>query len=492
MTGGILNTGSAISDQQGMMNASSQGPIICDLDGSLTSTDTLHESFLKLIRESGLRSIWAVARSLRSSRAAMKRHIADRAMPNPALLPYNENVLDFLNEQANSGRAVWLATAADQRIAEAVAAHLGIFERVIATNGAENIKGQKKLDAIRSVVGEDASFAYVGDSRSDVPIWKNASQRVGVFAGGRRPGWASDIAFDSIVARRSRLGDLVRLIRPHQWLKNMLLFVPLILSHQLTDVDKLTSVIMGFVAFCCAASSVYIFNDLLDIEADRNHPSKSSRPLAAGYVAIPRALLTAAVLLAVSCSLAWFVRPMYLGIILGYMLVTSMYSYTLKRRLLVDVLCLAALYSLRIFAGGIAATVEVSKWLLAFSVFFFLSLGFAKRYAELYQQPEDDLIEKRRNYTREDMTAVSQAGIACGMVSVLVFVLYLQDSAHEELYQRSELLWLVAPLMLYWILRLWFYAFRGALHQDPVVFAATDRITHLIGVIVALLLWFAS
>jgi 4-hydroxybenzoate polyprenyltransferase len=408
------------------------------------------------------------------------------------MLPYNEEVLNYLREAQESGRAVWLVTAADRRIADAVAAHLGLFDRVIATDRAMNIKGKNKLAAIREAAGATMPFAYVGDHRSDLAVWEGASEKIGVFPEGKAPAWASNISFDRVLARRRRSRDLLRLMRPHQWLKNLLVFAPLFLSHQLTAVDKWINVGLGFVAFCCAASSVYIFNDLLDIEADRAHVEKSARPLAAGEVPIPTALVFATLLFILALGVALVVSPAYLGIIVCYMLVTSLYSYDLKRRLLVDVLCLAALYSLRIFAGGIAAEVEVSKWLLGFATFFFLSLGFAKRYAELYHQPEDVGTSKRRNYTREDMPAVSQAGLACGMVSVLVFVLYLQDSASEELYPHSEFLWLVAPLMLYWILRLWFHASRGGLHQDPVVFAITDRITRLIGVLVAALLWIAS
>jgi 4-hydroxybenzoate polyprenyltransferase len=463
------------------------------LDGTLVSTDTLHESLLKAIRTHGVSLIPRLISNLPRSRGAFKGFVAEFALPFAATLPYNPEVLAYLQEARASGREVWLVTAAHQRIADVVAAHLQLFDRVIATAGDVNIKGPNKVLAIRSALGDASPFAYLGDSRSDLAIWGKASERVGVFPSGCVPRWASRVTFDRVITRASRPLELLRLMRPHQWLKNLLLFVPLFLAHRWGEVGDLLSVGRAIASFCAAASAVYILNDLLDIEADRAHPTKSARPLASGQVGITTAMGAATLLLAVSGLLAFSIGAAFGAVIIAYLAVTTIYSFHLKQLLLLDVFCLAGLYATRIFAGGVAVGAEVSNWLLAFAMFFFLSLGFAKRFAELYDQPPAAALNaKRRDYSRGDMATVMTAGISSGTVSVLVFVLYLQSQASLTLYPRQQLLWLIAPLLLYWVLRLWFFASRGSLHQDPVVFAATDRVTALVGVVIAAVVVVAS
>jgi 4-hydroxybenzoate polyprenyltransferase len=448
---------------------------------------------VKAIRTHGISLLPRLISNLPRSRRAFKGFVAEHALPFAATLPYNPEVLAYLQEARASGREVWLVTAAHQRIADVVAAHLRLFDRVIATAGDVNMKGPNKVLAIRSALGDASRFAYLGDSRSDLAIWGKASERVGVFPSGCVPRWASRVTFDRVITRASRPLELLRLMRPHQWLKNLLLFVPLFLAHRWGEVGDLLSVGRAIASFCAAASAVYILNDLLDIEADRAHPTKSARPLASGQVGITTAMGAATLLLAVSGLLAFSIGAAFGAVITLYLAVTTIYSFILKRLLLLDVFCLAGLYATRIFAGGVAVGTEVSNWLLAFAMFFFLSLGFAKRFAELYDQTDiASLNGKRRDYSRGDMGMVMTAGVSSGTVSVLVFVLYLQSQASLTLYPRQQLLWLIAPLLLYWILRLWFFASRGALHQDPVVFAATDRVTALVGVVIAAVVVVAS
>ena len=277
------------------------------------------------------------------------------------------------------------------------------------------------------------------------------------------------------------------MLRPHQWAKNLLLFVPIFTSHTV-DLTLWLSALVGFVAFCLTASSVYILNDLVDLQADRRHESKRRRPLAAGVVSIPFGAATAAVLLAVAAALTALLPIPFGLVLLLYFLLTTAYSFFLKRKLLVDVLCLAALYTLRIHAGGAATGIPTSPWLNAFSMFLFLSLAYVKRFTEVAAQPESPLIERirGRGYMPVDLDLIRVSGVASGFMSVLVFCLYINAPETVGLYRHPERLWLACPVMLYWISRVFFLTQRGQMPDDPVVFALKDRISLLSGILVLL------
>lgn len=459
-------------------HAGSAVPLVVDLDHSLVMTDTLWESVVKLVRDRGPLALLPAASALRRGRESFKSYLADRVLPDASRLPYHPGVLEQIEAARAQGRPVWLVSAADQRIVHAVASHLGGFDQALGSTRATNLKGAAKLDAIQQLTGGGA-FEYLGDHPSDLAIWRSASASHAVLPKGEVPSWAAGIEF---ATRHDRLGgtlDLFRAIRPHQWVKNILVLLPLVMAHKLMDFSLWPAVVAAFFAFCFGASAVYLINDLLDLEADRAHRSKCNRPLAAGRLAIPRALLLAGVLAVLSLGLAAAVSPGMFGIVVLYLAVTTLYSVDLKRRLLVDVLTLAGLYTLRLVAGGVAVGVVVSPWLMSFSVFFFLGLALVKRYVEL------KAIEKAgqfrtvgRDYTPADLPMVGSAGLASGYLAVLVFTLYISQSPMAtRLYERPQVLWLVAPLLLYWITRLWFIAHRGELEDDPIVFALKDKVS---------------
>jgi 4-hydroxybenzoate polyprenyltransferase len=286
---------------------------------------------------------------------------------------------------------------------------------------------------------------------------------------------------------------LIRLLRPHQWIKNLLLFVPIALNHRQHDPPDVIPVALGFLAFCLGASAGYILNDWKDRESDRHHPLKCHRPLASGSVAPALAVALAALLLIAAFAVAILLPPGF-PILLGlYLIVTALYSLWFKTRLLLDVFVLAGLYTLRLLAGGAAIDIQITAWLLAFSMFLFLSLAFAKRYAELHHAGTDAAKHLRaRNYRQEDMAIILSAGPASGYLAVLVLAIYISsDWAHEH-YRRPELLWLVCPILLYWITRVWFLARRGALTEDPVLFALKDRVSWIAGALTIALVATAS
>jgi 4-hydroxybenzoate polyprenyltransferase len=289
-------------------------------------------------------------------------------------------------------------------------------------------------------------------------------------------------------------GVLLRALRAHQWVKNLLVFVPLLMAHRVLELGRLRDAALAFVAWSLCASGVYLLNDLLDLEADRAHPTKRARPLAAGLLGRRAALSLVPFLLAAGLGTAFLLLPLRFGLMLAlYLLLTTAYSASLKRLALVDVLVLAGLYTLRVLSGGYATGVPVSTWLLAFSMFLFLSLAFVKRYVELQADDGGGQAFSRRGYTREDMELLRSFGAASGYLSVLVLALYINQSREvTQLYRHPELLWLAGPCLLYWVSRIWLLAHRGSLHEDPVVFTVRDPISYLLGVIIAALIITAS
>jgi len=322
-------------------------------------------------------------------------------------------------------------------------------------------------------------------------------------AGGRGPGgdWQAagqgsgvGVQGAGAAVRGGRLADWSRALRVHQWVKNFLVFVPLLMAHLVFDRDRLAAAACAFAAWCLCASGVYLFNDLLDLEADRSHPRKRSRPLASGALAARAAVPAAAVLVAAGLALAFLLLPAAFGaMLLIYLALTSLYSAHLKRRPVLDVLVLAGLYSLRVLSGGYATSVPVSPWLLAFSMFLFLSLAFVKRYTELRDEGAGEASLARRGYAREDTELLRSFGAASGYLSVLVLALYINQSREvTQLYRRPELLWLAGPCLLYWLTRVWLLAHRGRLHEDPVVFTVRDPVSYIVGAVMAALIVAAS
>jgi len=471
-------------------------PLYVDMDGTLLSTDVLWEMLIRLM---GTRP-WLLLSApfwLMKGKAFFKRQLIARITLNPALLPYHKPVVAYLTRERQKGREIILATASDQGVAEAVARHVGLFSAVLASDGVVNLTGHAKLSAIRQHANGIA-FDYVGNSQTDLPIWQQASRAILVQPSRhtlRKAGRTSSIEA-VLCPRLPLLRVFLRTLRVHQWSKNALLLVPLLLAHKISDPQRVTSAILAFVAFSLAASGVYIINDLLDLESDRQHPTKRSRPLAAGLLPIPFALATALLAITSSMGIAVVLLPrLFIGMLLLYQATTMAYSFALKRIAVLDVFVLAGLYTMRVLAGAVAVDVPASPWFLAFSTFLFLSLALVKRYAELRlaeQSGGTGGFLAARGYQPGDLDLLNSVGTASGYVAAAVFALYINSSDVHVLYRRPAVLWLIAPLILYWITRVWLLAHRGRMHSDPVVFAFTDRQSYVLAVLVAVLLLIAS
>jgi 4-hydroxybenzoate polyprenyltransferase/phosphoserine phosphatase len=466
--------------------------LVVDMDGTLLRTDMLHESVFALLRRNAL-YLFMLPLWLLKGRAYLKQMLADRVQLAPELLPYREDLLAYLREERAAGRELLLATASNVRFATDVAQHLGMFAGVLGSSATENMKGEQKLANIRSRLG-DKPFAYAGDSAADLPIWKAAAAAVLVDVPDRVRRQVEQVShvvrvFD---ASAGDLGALIRAMRPHQWLKNLLVFLPLILAH-LVELIAIEQAFLAFCAFSLCASSVYILNDLLDLAADRQHPSKRFRPFAAGDLSIVKGVVAMVLLLLASLLLSLLLPPFFLAILIIYYVCTLAYSIRLKEALLIDALTLASLYTLRIIAGAAAVQVRPSFWLLAFSMFLFLSLAFIKRYSELLAlaaQGKDSLMG--RAYHTVDMENIAQSGIASGYLAVMVMAFYINSEAVVRQYVRPEALWILCPIMLYWISRMWLLTRRGEMHDDPVVFAIRDFRTYWLAVLVGGVLLIAS
>jgi 4-hydroxybenzoate polyprenyltransferase/phosphoserine phosphatase len=464
-------------------------PALCvDLDGTLIHSDLLLESLLLLLKQNPLYVFAAVLWLVRGGKARLKDEIAARVTLNPAALPYNTELIAWIEAERGTGREVWLCTAANERLANLVAQHVKLFDGVMASDARNNLAGQRKADQLVERFGR-GEFDYCGNERRDLSIWSCARSAIVVngSASLERQARAAVTIAKAFPARARILRAMVRALRPHQWVKNILLLVPLLAAHRLGELESLAYGLAGLVAFCLCASSVYLVNDMLDLEADRGHPRKSRRPLAAGDLPIALGLLLAPLLLGLAAAIAAFLPPKFQLCLAAYYILTLGYSLKLKRLLLVDAVALAGLYTLRIIAGAGAVTVALSFWLLLFSVFLFLSLAFVKRYAELDAlRRQQKLQAVGRGYHVEDLAVLQSFGTAAGYLSVLVLALYINSPEIQALYSRPKAIWMLCVLMLYWVSRIWMTAHRGNMQDDPVVYALRDRVSLGIGLLAAI------
>ena len=449
-------------------------PVFVDLDGTLVKTDLLVESALAVARAKPW-TIVAMAGWLLRGKAHLKARLAQHYDPEPELLPYDQRVCEYLVEQARAGRDIYLATASDASIAARIAEHLALFRGVLATKDGHNLKGPAKLEAIRALANGD--FEYIGNEAADLPIWKAARHAVVANAPARvrqRAQRAGNV--DRVFDDEGRVGAYLKAMRPHQWLKNLLIFVPLFTAHLATSAQALGHALVAFCAFCLCASATYIVNDLLDLSADRAHPRKRRRPFAAGDISLAHGMLMVPVLLACGFALTALLSWKLTALLAAYLFLTLMYSFVWKSYFLVDAITLAGLYTLRILVGAVAVEVGVSFWLLAFSAFFFYSLALVKRCTELSAlEARSQRATRGRDYRTSDATVLQSMGVASGYASVLVFALYIDNPEVAARYGTPQLLWLVCGGLLYWISRMWVKTARGEMHDDPLVYAVKDR-----------------
>lgn len=456
-------------------------PLVIDLDGTLIRTDLLVESCLALIKRN-LLFAFAMPWWLADGKARLKREVASRVTVDVPTLPFSDELITYLRQQRNRGRMLVLATASHEIHAAAVANHLGLFAETIATNTSVNLSGSAKAGVLTARFGE-RGFDYAGNSRIDLRVWRHARRGILVDAnaGVRRSAAKVTEVERSFDTPGPAMIDYVRALRLHQWLKNLLLFVPLFTAHSWTNWNATSQTALGFCAFCLCASGTYVINDLFDLEADRNHPRKRMRPFAAGRIPLRDGILVAAGLIAAGAIAATFVNSYFLATLLAYIGITLSYSLYLKTYVLIDTMTLASLYTLRIIAGGAAAPIELSFWLLAFSMFLFLSLAMVKRCSELNALSSlRRSAAKGRDYRVADFALVATMGAASGYIAVLVLALFLQTPEVVAHYARPRLLWFLCPIFLYWISRLWLKAGRGEMHDDPLVFTVYDRASRLL------------
>jgi len=454
-------------------------PLCIDLDGTLIRSDLLVESSIALLRRNPL-YLLSFAVWLMRGKAHLKREIAERTSIDVATLPYESRLLDWLHGQP--GRPRVLCTASDRKFADAVAAHVGGFDEVLSSNGVCNLSGQNKADALRRRFGE-RGFDYAGNAVRDLQVWSRARRAIVVNAPAAlalRAGQVTEV--ERVFERSGSSWRLwLRAMRLHQWLKNLLVFLPLLTAHLVLAPNAVLHSTLAFFAFCLCASGVYLLNDLLDLEADRQHPRKRLRPFAAGTLPLQAGLVAAPALTLAAFALALSISKLFAVALAGYYVLTLAYSFGLKRIVMLETVILAGLYTVRIVAGTLALRIELSFWLLAFSMFLFLSLAMIKRYTELHVLLRvGESRSSGRGYSIDDLPLVQSLGSASGYLAVLVLALYINSTASEALYRHPVVLWLLCPLLLYWISRIWLIAHRGEMHDDPVVFAVSDQASRVL------------
>ncbi len=460
--------------------------LICvDLDGTLLRTDMLAESILAAVCANPL-LMFLLPFWLLKGRPFLKAKVGSYWHGNARMLPYNQPLLAYLKQRKQEGCEIWLTTASHHSQAQTIADHCGIFDRVVASSDTENLKGSRKLEAIRALVGE-RPFIYAGDSRADLAIWSACANAItvdtsrGVTSALEQAHVQIQASFES---HPSAWRAWVKQLRVYQWSKNVLVFVPMMLGHQLQPV-RLLQAALAFLAFSLCASAFYVLNDLVDIQVDRAHPRKRRRPFASGDLSIGSGFVALALILAAVIGLGALLPRLACGLLGLYACLNFAYSVRLKQVLCLDVVILAFLYTLRILFGGVATSVNVSIWTLAFAMFIFLGLALLKRLTELKSAETSGAGHMgRRPYVAADLGIVQSFASAALYLSVLVLALYLNTPDVLKLYHHAEPLWIVCILLTYWSSRMLILTNRGSMTDDPIVFAFKDRSSRVIGALV--------
>ena len=454
------------------MNTSIDYPLFVDLDGTYTKTDLLVESFVTAVKHNPL-IIFSCLLWLLQGRSVLKQKLAETTDLKTDTLPLNQEFVGYLKEEKARGRKIILATASNEKFARSVVAESDIFDDQISSSAQVNLKGRNKLDSIRKI---SPDFAYAGNDAVDFEIFEHANESILVNPSSSAKRRAKSVevnrTFDD---QKTGLRTWVKQLRVHQWLKNLLVMVPLVVAGEFTNVSSVLTAIAAFFSFSFLASSTYIMNDLLDLESDRMHARKRNRPLAAGTINISSGILVGAVLFIAAFSIGFATSPLFALVLLGYLAITLSYSLKLKQHFGMDVVALAILYTVRIIAGAAAIGVVVSFWLFAFSIFVFLSLALVKRCSEIKSlQAEGKLSAGGRDYHVDDYIILVGFGTASAMMAVFMYCLYVNHNVLTNQYQQPDLLWASTPALCYWLIRMWVKTHRGEMHDDPIVFSLKD------------------
>jgi 4-hydroxybenzoate polyprenyltransferase len=467
--------------------------VLCvNLDDTLVLTNLLLESLLLLIKQNPL-FLLRIPLWLFRGVAVLKAEVASRVTVDPTSLPYDYELIAWLTAERTSGRSLWLCADSNELLAECIAQHLKLFDGVLASDRCINLVAKTKASKLVRQFGK-GRFDYCGSGWKELAIWRQAQSAV-VVRGRRRltQETARCVPTASVSAPlSSRYKAFFLALRPHQWAKNGLVVVPLLAAHQLTDLSAALAGLMAVMSFCLCASSVYVLNDLLDLNVDRAHPRKCKRPFAAGRLPLSVGFFMAPALLGLAFGMAALLHASFTAVLAGYYVLTLAYSFSLKEKILIDALVLACLYTLRIVAGVAAVDVPLSFWMLLFSVLLFMSLAFVKRYAELDAlQRRDQLQAIGSGYEVRDLPILQSLGCASGYFSVLVLALYVNSPEIEALYRHPQYIWALCVLILIWISWVWMKAQRGRMDDDPVVFAFRDGVSVSVGCLAVLIQIFA-
>ncbi len=451
--------------------------LVVDLDGTLLRSDILHETFWNSI-VTDWKNVFLSCKFLFKGKAALKEFLANSSNIDIKTLPYDPDVIDYINRWRAKGGRTALVTASDHQIARAIAHQLGNFDEVHGSNGVKNLKGAVKASFLENKF-LTTGYYYIGDSTADIPVWESAKGAVIVNANRalkKKTEFLQD-RVEHLQTTNNSLQTHFKALRPHQWLKNLLVFLPL-LAAQRFDNEALIPSTVAFISFSIIASSVYVLNDLVDLKSDRLHIRKRLRPFASGSIPIAHGPLMIATLILLGAAVSLFVGYKFVVVLTVYFSVTLAYSLYLKRAIVLDICVLACLYTLRVVAGSVAADLYLSAWLVAFSFFIFFSLASIKRQAELVDlTTRNKLKASGRSYIVDDLPLVSQIAIASGYVAVLVMALYVNSSAVVSIYSEPTALWGICLVLLYWITRMVLVTYRGKMDDDPMVYAAKDPVS---------------
>jgi 4-hydroxybenzoate polyprenyltransferase len=466
-------------------------PLAVDLDGTLFRTNLLLECVFRLAKQKPwlipLLPLW-----LLQGKAFLKKRVFEAVTLDYSLLPLDQRLVDWLREQKAQGRHLTLATAANEDLAVQAVAHLELFDTIIGSDEKRNLKGPVKAAALQQMYA--TGFAYAGNSSADLAVWKYSAEAIVVNVNAGVKAHAERLTTVTKVFENSgnNFASLVRSLRPYQWIKNLLVFVPAFTSHAGVRWPILLHCLIAFIAFSLCASGTYILNDLLDLEEDRAHETKKNRPYASGDLSISLGISVAAIIFIIGMAIAFVAGPVFPPLLFLYMVVATAYSMRIKRVLLLDVLTLAILYTMRVIAGHVVTGIPFSVWLLSFAFFLFLSLALCKRATELFklnkrQETAVDTPIPGRGYRSEDLQIISAAGLSSGFLASLVFALYIDSESVTLLYRRPAFLWGILPLLLYYILRIWIVCGRGELDDDPILYTAKSPSTYFIAILVVLI-----
>ncbi len=476
------------------MDENSTRPLGVDLDGTLVRTDILGELLIGLAKKD-IPGFFCLPFWFLKGKAVFKAEISKRVDLDPTHLPFNERFLEHLKQEKRKGRRLVLVTAETEAVARKVSGHLGLFDDVFCSTPSENLCADRKAKLLVARFGEKG-FDYAGNNRSDLKVWEHAFTAIAVESPGAVTRSLRKRGMDVVefASAKHRWKDFLRAFRAHHWVKNVLFFVPAAAAHRLLEPQLFRETFIAFCAFGFCASAGYILNDLFDLEADRRHSRKKERPFATGRLSVWNGMVLVPVLLAVGLALGGCLPAGFVNLLAAYLLATFIYSFVLKRLMIVDVIFLAMLYAFRVFVGAYIGGVPISNWFMAFSVFFFFSLALAKRVAE-FSIPayagQAEGIFRSRGYTGGDLSFLQNLAVSSGCLSVLVLALYVSSREVVALYSRPKVLWFICPFLLYWINRVLLIAHRGQMRDDPVVFAIKDFPSYVVGACIGLLLLLA-